>query len=147
MTTQTLTNAPDLRSGYPRSPNESLGFYVILPRIIDKCRATIAGTNGAYSFNCPLDRQFFDFTGLDAEAFKTELANGKSDAEILAWVQSNAQKHTVDDIKAWSYNQRWRRPASEEAAAHFETLRLTVAPDNYRIETWCQLLDADEKRF
>jgi len=147
MTTQTVPNAPDLRKGYPRSPNESLGHYVLLPRVIDKCQATIAGTNGEYNFNCPLDRRFFDFTGVSAEAFKAEVAKGKSDAELLAWVQQNAKKeHTPEVIKAWSYAERWRRP-TPDMAHYFEDIRLAAAPENYRVETWFQLLDADEKRF
>ena len=69
MSAQTLANALDLRTGCPRSPNESLGFYVLLPRIIDKCRALVAGTQGEYNYNCPLDRQFFDWAEVDAEQF------------------------------------------------------------------------------
>ena len=147
MTTQTLTNAPDLRTGFPRSPNEPLGSYVLLPRIIDKCRAVIAGTNGEYNYNCPLDRQFFDFTGVDADAFKAQIAEDKSDAELLQWVQANGNKRTDAEIKAWSYRQRWRRPDTDEMIGYFEVLREQIAPANYRIETWFQLLDADERRF
>lgn len=147
MTTQTLQNAPDLRKDYPRSPNEALGGYVLLPRIIDKCRAVIAGTNGEYNFNCPLDRQFFDWTGLDAEQFKAQVAAGKSDEDILAWVKANTSKTDEAEVLAWSYQQRWRRPTEPQAMMHFEKIRMGVAPHDYRIETWFQLLDADEKRF
>lgn len=31
--------AEDLRKGYPRSPCEKLGGYVIAARCVDKCRA------------------------------------------------------------------------------------------------------------
>jgi hypothetical protein len=147
MSLSSLQNAPDLRTGFPRSPNTSLGFYVLLPRIIDKCRATVAGTNGEYNYNCPLDRQFFDFTEVDAEQFKAQVAAGKSDEELLAWVQANSCQRSEEAIKAWSYRMRWRRPDGEEMMGYFETLRLQVAPDNDRIETWFQLLDADEGRF
>lgn len=147
MATQVLQNAPDLRNGYPRSPNESLGHYVLLPRIIDKCRATLSGTNGEYNYNCPLDRQFFDYTSVDAEAFQQEVAANRSDNELLAWVQQQAQPHSEQEILAWSYQQRWRRPETPEMRGYFENLRLQIAPQNYQIETWFQLLDADEKRF
>jgi hypothetical protein len=147
MNTSTLQNAPDLRKGYPRSPNASLGDYVLLPRIIDKCRATVAGTHGEYNYNCPLDRQFFDFFEVDAEQFKAQVAAGKTDEELLAWVQQNSKVHNETTVKAWSYRMRWRRPEGEETVAYFETLRGQIAPDNYRIETWFQLLDADEGRF
>lgn len=145
MTTQTLQNAPDLRTGYPRSPNEPLGGFVLLPRIIDKCRATVAGTNGEYNYNCPLDRQFFDWTGVDADAFRKEVEAGKSDEELLAWVKNHTGK-TEDEVLSWSYQQRWRRP-TPEMAHYFEKMRNEFAPQNYKIETWFQLLDADEKRF
>jgi hypothetical protein len=146
MTTQTLPNALDLSKDFPRSPNAPLGHYVLLPRIIDKGRAVIAGTQGEYKYNCPLDRQFFDFTQIDAEAFKAELAAGKSDEELLAWVQSHATQHDDSALLEWSYQQRWRRPAGE-SAGYFEALRLQIAPNNYQLETWFQLLDTEEKRL
>ena len=147
MSTPTLTNAPDLRTGFPRSPNASLGHFVLLPRIIDKCRATLAGTNGEYNFNCPLDHQFFDFAQVDAHAFQEQVAAGKSDADLLIWVQAHSKALSEGEILAWSYRQRWRRPESDEMIGYFETIRLSVAPENYAIETWFQLLDADEGRF
>ena len=36
-------NAPDLTQRPPRSPRVRLGGYTILPRLLDKARATIAG--------------------------------------------------------------------------------------------------------
>ncbi len=38
-----LNNAPDLTQRPPRSPRVRLGGYVILPRMLDKGRATING--------------------------------------------------------------------------------------------------------
>lgn len=58
--------AKDLLREFPRSPRESLGGYVVAARVLDKCRAAVAGTLGEYHFNCLLDRHFFDFTGIDA---------------------------------------------------------------------------------
>lgn len=147
MNTQNLNNAPDLTTGFPRSPNEMLGNFVLLPRIIDKCRATLAGINGEYNYNCPLDRQFFDFVSVDAEAFQAEVAAGKTEQELLKWVQTHGRLLDDNAIRAWSYQQRWRRPEAEEMMAYFENLRQQVAPNRYDIETWFQLLDADEGRF
>jgi len=146
---QTAVKVPalDLRKEYPRSPNDSLGYFVLLPRIIDKCRAEIAGTNGEYNFNCPLDQRFFGFAKIDATAFKAQVAEGKSDDEILAWVKENTKDLTGEAILAWSYTTRWRRPETDEMKAYFEKMRLDFAPNNTRIETWFQVLDADEKRF
>ena len=51
-------HTPDLTKQPPRSPRVRLGGYVILPRMLDKGRATIAGKNGEYHYACPLDQQF-----------------------------------------------------------------------------------------
>ena len=67
MSTQTLQNAPDLRNGFPRSPNESLGGFVLLPRIID-------------SFQTYLRRQteaIRQKTGCDEVQFRVAEEDGK----------------------------------------------------------------------
>jgi Domain of unknown function (DUF5069) len=42
-----FTKAPNLTQRPPRSPRVRLGGYVILPRILDKGRATLAGNAGS----------------------------------------------------------------------------------------------------
>lgn len=138
--------APDLRTGFPRSPNASLGGYVLLPRIIDKCRATLAGTNGEYNYNCPLDRRFFDFAVVDADAFRAEVAQGKTDEELLDWIKPNSAGKSDAEIGAWTYQTRWARPEDPQHKAYFEQLRTQVVPNRYDVETWFQLLDAEEGR-
>lgn len=138
--------APDLRTGFPRSPNVSLGGYVILPRIIDKCRATLAGINGEYNYNCPLDRRFFDFAGVDADAFREEAAQGKTDEELLDWIKPNSAGKSDTEIAAWTHQTRWARPDTPERMAYFEHLRAKLVPNRYDVETWFQLLDAEEGR-
>ena len=147
MTQQTLLKAPDLRQTFPRSPNETLGCFVILPRIIDKCRASIAGTQGEYKYNCPLDRRFFDFTGVDADKLKNLAAEGKSDEALLEFVNTTRKNLSEDNILAWCYQERTRRPDNPDAQAFFEALRRSGCPSNHQVETWFQLLDAEEKRI
>src|SRR5713101_8292765 len=40
-----------------------------------------------FKYNNPMDRHWFRFTDITPEALKAELAAGKGDGEILAWVQ------------------------------------------------------------
>src|SRR5215467_15749963 len=97
------TNGPDLTKQPPRSPRVRLGGYVILPRCLDKGRATINGKNGEYHYACPLDQHFLEFAGVDPEAMKKELAAGKGDGEILEWIEKNAKhKRTELEIAGWS---------------------------------------------
>ena len=60
--------APDLNRTAPRSPRAPLGedFPALAARLVDKCRAELAGLGGSYQYNCPLDRRFFAATGLEA---------------------------------------------------------------------------------
>jgi hypothetical protein len=85
-------NHIDLTQRPPRSVRVRLGGYVILPRMLDKCRAMLAGKNGEYHYACPVDQHFLNFVGIDAEALKAEVATGKGDGEILEWIEANATK-------------------------------------------------------
>ncbi|MCW0219335.1 MAG: DUF5069 domain-containing protein [Prosthecobacter sp.] len=96
-------NAPDLTKNPPRSPRVRLGGYTILPRILDKARATLAGLNGEYGYKKPTDWHFFRFTGIDPEALLEKVQTGAGDWEILQWIQDKApQKHTPWEISQWS---------------------------------------------
>ena len=44
----------DLRKHFPRSMRAKLEGYVHLARMIDKCRAVQAGTEGEYIYPCPM---------------------------------------------------------------------------------------------
>ena len=111
-----LKNAPDLTQRPPRSPRVRLGGYVILPRILDKGRAAIAGKNGEYNYACPMDHRFLDFVGINPDALKKQLAAGMGDGEILQWIQKNAKhKHSEPEILAWSAYHDQRPPADIES--------------------------------
>ncbi|MFA6297396.1 MAG: DUF5069 domain-containing protein [Candidatus Paceibacterota bacterium] len=95
-------NAKDLTKVAPRSPYEQIGGFAIIARTIDKCRATIAETNGDYHFNCPLDNLLFSFKGIKGDDFKAYVAEGHSDEEIAEWVKNNGTPKTEEEISAWS---------------------------------------------
>lgn len=96
------SSARDLTKEPPRSPNELLGGYKILARMIDKCRATINGTNGEYNFDCPVDKRLITFKEFDSDAFKAFVAEGHSDEEIVQWVNEHGQPKTQEEIDVWS---------------------------------------------
>src|SRR5271170_7359473 len=104
---------PDLTKFPPRSPRVRLGGYVILPRCLDKGRATLAGKQGEYHFACPLDQRFLEFVGIDPEELKKQL--NKSDGEILEWVEKKAKhKRSETEIAAWSELAEKRAPTDVE---------------------------------
>lgn len=135
----------DLTQRPPRSARALLGGYALLPRMLDKGRAKIAGKNGEYHYDCPLDQRFKEFAGVDAEALYKELAAGKGDGEILAWIQANQTKKLSDpEIYAWTHYQANRAPSDHESRAYFNELHKGIAPHREDISTWADLLDLDD---
>ena len=145
MTTQNIS-APDLTQRPPRSPRIRLGGYVLLPRMLDKGRAEIAGKNGEFHYNCPLDQRFVEFVGIDPAALRAELAAGKGDGEILAWVNETAQhKRTPWEIEQWSDYMQRRGPESDaESRGHFGEMLEKISRTREDIKTWADLLDLDD---
>lgn len=138
-------NALDLTQHPPRSPRVRLGGYVILPRMLDKGRATINGKNGDYHYNCPLDQRFTDFVGIDAEELKKQLAAGKGDGEILEWIETNAKhKRTAAEVASWSVMTEARVPSDVESRQYFNDLHAKAAPKREDINNWFDLLDVDD---
>ena len=140
-----LINAPDLTRRPPRSPRVRLGGYAILPRMLDKGRATLAGKNGEYHFNCPLDQRFLNFVGIDPEALQDELGKGKGDGEILDWITQNQKhQHSEFEIAAWSEFQERRAPADNESRGYFSNILEKAAPKREDVASWFELLDLDD---
>jgi len=138
--------APDLTQRPPRSPRARLGGYVILPRMLDKCRATLVGKNGEYHYACPLDQRILTFLDLDPEALKAEVATGKGDGEILEWILANAKnKHTPWEIEQWSDYMGRRGPTSDaETSAFFSGYVAKFTTTREDITTWSDILDLDD---
>jgi hypothetical protein len=136
---------PDLTQHPPRSPRVRLGGYVILPRMLDKGRATLNGKNGEYNYACPLDQRFLQFAGVDPEALKKQLVAGKGDGEILEWIKANARnKHKELEIAAWSAYQERRVPSDVESRQIVQEIHSKIAPKREDIATWFDLLDVDD---
>jgi hypothetical protein len=137
--------SPDLTLHPPRSPRVRLGGYVILPRMLDKCRATQVGKNGEYTYNCPLDQYFLKFSGVDPEALQKQVATGLGDGAILSWIEKN-QKHprSGQEIEAWSDYMNRRAPASMEQRERMNQYQTGAGKDRQDITTWFDVLDLDD---
>jgi hypothetical protein len=138
--------APNLAQRPPRSPRCRLGGYALLPRMLDKGRATIAGTNGEYRYDCPLDQHILNYLGLDAAALHEQLALGKGDGEILEWINANAKTpHTPWEIQQWSDFQDRRGPDSDaETLQYFAQAVAKFSTTREDIRSWADLLDLDD---
>ena len=139
-------SAPDLTQRPPRSPRTRLGGYAILARMLDKGRAVIAGTNGEYHYDCPLDQHVVDFIGFDATALRMQLAAGKGDGEILDWLSQNStHKRTPWEIAQWSTYQDNRGPDSDAETLEFFTEYVSkLTTDRSDITTWADVVELDD---
>jgi hypothetical protein len=136
-------SAPDLNIHPPRSMRVRLGGYAHLARLLDKARAFIAGKNAGYHYNCPLDRQFFDFTGIDHEVMLAEIKQGGSDTQMLAWVRANT-KRMPNEVYAWS---AWLDQHGPGGAGGHEWMAETIkagAGDRDDVRSFADLLDLDD---
>ena len=135
----------DLTQRPPRSPRTRLGGYVILPRMLDKGRATLAGKNGAYHYACPLDQRFLSFAGIDAELLKEQLALDKGDGEILEWIRANSTTKPGEwEIAQWSAWVEQRTPGDVETKEFFTGEVAKLSKTREDILTWADLLDVDD---
>jgi hypothetical protein len=143
----TTNPAPDLTQRPPRSPRVRLGGFVLLPRILDKGRAALAGKLGEYHFKgVGMDRHFFNFVGLDFESLKNEIAKGSGDGEILAWVQANWKNPRQPwEIAAWSEYHLRRTPDSDaETLTEFANQVKQFSATREDINTWFDFMDLDD---
>ncbi|MDF1812367.1 MAG: DUF5069 domain-containing protein [Verrucomicrobiales bacterium] len=141
--------ALDLTKDVPRSPRAVLAGYVVAGRMLDKCRAVIAGTNGDYHFDCPLDNIFLEFTGIPADAFKSFVETGADDETVANWIQENAKEHTKEEIVLWNNDLRYKRMSELPAdiQVFLEGYIEKFIPTDRVIYHWFDLYDIEEGRL
>lgn len=143
----TLT-AKDLTKEYPRSPRETLAGYVLAARVLDKCRSAIAGTLGEYHFDCPLDRYFFNFTGISAGLFRSFVATGADDDAVATWITELAAPRSRIGIVKWNNEMREKRfDMPEEIQVFLEDYIPKFLPKGRVVYRWFDVYDIEEKRL
>ena len=136
----------DLRVHYPRSVREKLAGYVHLARMIDKCRAVLAGTQGEYIYPCPMDRRLLEFAGLEADQFTQTVQARSSDQAVADWFAENAAQRPQAEIEAWNEMMLTRGPDTEEKWQYFKSILEAVDSSRTDIISWTDLLDLEENR-
>lgn len=144
----TLT-AKDLTKEYPRSPRELLTGYVLAAHVLDKCRAAISGTLGEYHFDCPLDRYFFQFAGIDAESFRSFLATGADDDTVAGWIEGHAAPRPRIEVIKWNNQMREKRlgDMADRVQEFLEGYIQKFLPAGRVVYRWFDVYDIEEKRI
>jgi len=92
----------DLAKTAPHSPRERIAGFAIASRAVDKCRASLAGTRGAYNYDCPLDNMLFRFKGITSAQFKAAVQASASYEDVGDWLLTHGLIRTPEEIKMWS---------------------------------------------
>jgi hypothetical protein len=142
--------AKDLRKGYPRSPREKLGGYVIAARCVDKCRSFLLGMSGEYNYwPCSLASQWFAFTGITPEQLKDVVATGATDEEISKWITGASTIKDANDILKWNNTMRDTRLSDMnlQAQQYLEEYIPKFVPKHRPVYVWFDVYDLEEKRL
>lgn len=136
----------DLRTKFPRSMKVRLGGYAHLARMIDKCRAVLAGTEGEYLYPCPMDERLLEFAGITSDQFTAAVKAHATDEGVLAWFQQHAQAHQPAEVEDWNQRLLLRGPSSPESAAKFKKYLNAIDPLRTDLTAWSDLQDLEEGR-
>jgi hypothetical protein len=124
----------------------TLGGYVHLARMIDKCRAVLAGMEGEYLYPCPIDERLMKFAGITSEAFTAAVKSHPTDQDVVAWFLRTARPHKPAELVAWNEQLLAHGPDSPESAERFKTYLNAVDPTRTDVRTWADLQDLEEGR-
>ena len=136
----------DLRKDFPRSMRVKMADYVHLARMIDKCRAVLAGTEGEYIYPCPMDDRLMEFVGITADQFTTAIKANPSDDAVAKWFTQAAKAHPPAELDAWNRMMLSRGPSTPKKQEYFHQLRNAVDPTRTDLTAWADLQDLEEGR-
>jgi hypothetical protein len=136
----------DLRTNFPRSMKFRLAGYAHLARMIDKCRAVLAGTEGEYIYPCPMDERLMEFAGITSEQFTASVKANATDEGVVKWLKQTAQPHQPAELEEWNQQLLARGPSSPESAARFKKYLAAIDPSRTDLTAWSDLQDLEEER-
>lgn len=120
--------------------------YVHLARMIDKCRAVLAGTAGEYIYPCPMDDRLMEFAGIRVDQFTAAVKANPSDEAVAKWFTQKAKAHPPAELDTWNRMMLSRGPSTPKKQKYFNKLRDAVDPSRTDLTSWADLQDLEEKR-
>jgi len=136
----------DLRKDFPRSMKIKIAGHVHVARMIDKCRAVLAGTEGEYIYPCPMDERLLEFSGITSDQFTAAVKANPTDEGVVAWFQQQTKPHVQAELEEWNRTLLARGPSSPESAAKFKKYLDAIDPSRTDLTAWSDLQDLEEGR-
>lgn len=140
---------------FPRSPKILLGGMMHLGRMIDKVRLRRAGQIQDYNYLTQgFDKYLLDLLQITPDAFEQCVAQGGTDAEVLAWVRTHGRTLSPDEIAQWNDRILTSGPKDEATRRRFQSrLAEVAAARGVSVEalppvaTWVEIIELDEGRL
>ncbi|MBH0203124.1 MAG: DUF5069 domain-containing protein [Nitrospira sp.] len=124
-----------------------LAGHVHLARMIDKCRAVLAGTEGEYIYPCPMDERLMEFVGITSDQFTAAVKAHSTDEGVVTWFEHTATPHLPAELDEWNQQLLARGPSSPESAARFNQYLAAIDPTRTDLTAWSDLQDLEEGRM
>jgi len=107
----------DLSKAPPRSPKLKLDGLAMLPRTIDKIRATLPGGNlGPYRIQ-GFSQRMLDAIGVTEDQLRDAVAKAKNDEDVVAWLRDNANRSAYSEFTSYITNRSLDDITDREAFA------------------------------
>lgn len=135
---------------FPRSPRETMGGWMHLPRYLDKIRLHLAGKLHAdYQPNLGkgFDGRWLQAAGLTHEQMIEVVKNFTTDGEVCDWVRMNVKKTEAEQRAHADAMANYPKPGDTEMENRLQQ-RKEAAGLAHRddLKTFVDFIDADEKR-
>jgi len=109
-----LSAPTDLSITPPRDPYEKFLGIVNLPRLLDKARAELAGTIGAYQWRTGQSLVLLEFLELSPEELFKALRLDQSDKSLCDWIRAHMAKRSDAEIAFFNLGAIQNPPATIE---------------------------------
>jgi len=134
----------------PRSPYEKVAGLYHLGRFIDKCRLAPFGELPGYFYKTiGMDKMVLDFLCLDGNKFEQIANEVDNDEAIVNWMKATLGPGWPPDHAISAFNEKLQRlkPETPQQQDDFEARRKLCPKTKRRIETYMDLIDAEEGRL
>ena len=130
----------DLSKGPPRSPKLQLDGLAMLPRTIDKLRATLPGGNpGVYKID-GFSKRMLDTIAVSEDDIRAAVAQAKSDDDVVQWLRDHADTSKYEEFTQY-ISKRSVDDVTDKAAFMERYPILKRRPDIYYL---ADMLEADD---
>ncbi len=135
----------DLTVHIPRSSREELDGLAMLPRTIDKARASLpSGDLGPYHLIRGQSALLLKALGVEIDDFVEAVRNAKSDEDVGAWLRTKTDPQRYPEITKRILNAT-QDDISAEGRPRFESL---YSPEmRAKHHNLCDLMEADDREL